>query len=145
MGIDGEWFDARESRPQRAVMHFYANGTASVELPDRRRLAGAVAELAVSARLGRIPRRVTFPDGWRINLPTDLVLAAERLDDRARVRLGGMARSAESDDALSFDRVEDLWPAERLSPERARRMRLDPARVERVWLDGVVMHPRGLR
>jgi Zn-dependent protease with chaperone function len=63
MGIDGEWFDARESRPQRAVMHFYANGTASVELPDRRRLAGAVAELAVSARLGRIPRRVTFPDG----------------------------------------------------------------------------------
>jgi Zn-dependent protease with chaperone function len=63
MGIDGEWFDARESRSQRAVMHFYANGTASVELPDHRRLAGAVAELTVSARLGRIPRRVTFPDG----------------------------------------------------------------------------------
>lgn len=87
--------------------------------------------------------RVTFSDGWRINLPTDLVLDAERVDDRARVRLGGMARSPGAGDDLTFTRVEDLWPAERLSPERARQMRLDPARVSRVWLDGVIVHPQG--
>lgn len=88
--------------------------------------------------------RVTFPDGWRINLPTDLVLAAERVDGRARVRLGGMAWTPDADDALTFDRVEDLWPAERLSPERARRMRLDPARVDQVSFGGVVVHPRSV-
>jgi len=112
--------------------------------------SGIERDAKVSPRLpivgnGPPGTRVTFPDGWRINLPTDLVLAADRVDDRARVRLGGMAWSAEADDALSFERVADLWPAERLSPERARQMRLDPARVERVWLDGVVVHPRGLR
>jgi Zn-dependent protease with chaperone function len=63
MAIDGEWFDARQSRPQRAVLRFHANGEAVVELPDRRRLSQRADGLRVSERLGRIPRRVTFPDG----------------------------------------------------------------------------------
>ena len=63
MGIDGAWFDARQSRPQRAVMHFYANGQAAVELPGRHLVTQPAAALQVSARIGRIPRRITFPDG----------------------------------------------------------------------------------
>lgn len=63
MGVDGTWFDARRSRPQRAVMRFYANGGTVVELPDRRLVTHPATGLRVSARIGRIPRRVTFPDG----------------------------------------------------------------------------------
>lgn len=63
MGIDGEWFDARQSRPQRAVLSFYANGEAVIEIPSRRRLSQRATALQISARLGRVPRRVTFPDG----------------------------------------------------------------------------------
>lgn len=63
MGIDGAWFDARQSRPQRAVMHFYANGQAAVELSGRHMVTQPAAALQVSARIGRIPRRITFPDG----------------------------------------------------------------------------------
>ena len=33
--------------------------------------------------------------------------------------------------------------AERLSPERGRRMTLDPARVRAVWQEGVALHPAG--
>lgn len=83
--------------------------------------------------------RVTFADGWRINLPTDLVVEADREGDHARVRLGGLRWAPGADASLGFDRIADLWPEERLSPERARRMRLDPARVRGVWQDGVMV------
>lgn len=63
MGIDGEWFDAQRSRPQRAALSFYANGEAVIELTDHRRLSQRADSLRVSARLARVPRRITFPDG----------------------------------------------------------------------------------
>jgi Zn-dependent protease with chaperone function len=62
-GIDGDWFDARRSRPQRALLRLHANGDAVVELAGRLRVASPANGLQVSARLGRIPRRLTFPDG----------------------------------------------------------------------------------
>jgi Zn-dependent protease with chaperone function len=62
-GIEGHWFDARRSRPQRAVLQFWGSGSATLELPDRQRSTEPATGLRVSARLGNVPRRITFPDG----------------------------------------------------------------------------------
>ena len=84
--------------------------------------------------------RVVFADGHRINLPTDQIVEERVEGGRARVSFGGMRWSAPDADALVFVRVKDLWPEARLSPERGRRMTLDPARVRAVWQEGVALY-----
>jgi hypothetical protein len=87
--------------------------------------------------------RVVFPDGHRINLPTDQIVSERIEHGRARVSFGGMRWVPDQGDVLVFDRVKDLWPAARLSPERGNRMTLDPVRVHGVWQEGVALYPRG--
>jgi hypothetical protein len=87
--------------------------------------------------------RVVFPDGHRINLPTDQIVAESLQDGRARVSFGGMRWAGREGDALTFVRVKDLWPEAKLSPERGVRMTLDVARVHGVWQEGVALHPAG--
>jgi len=84
--------------------------------------------------------RVVFADGWRINLPTDQIVDARVVGGRARVSFGGMRWATPDGASLAFDRVKDLWPAARLSPERGNRMTLDTARVAGVWQEGVALH-----
>lgn len=105
MGIDGRWFDARQSRPQRALLTFYANGETAVELPDRRRLSRAAATLQISARLGRVPRRITFPDG-----------GVFETDDNDGVDAGlALAGVASKRRQGWIDALESRWPVALLS------------------------------
>jgi hypothetical protein len=85
--------------------------------------------------------RVVFADGHRINLPTDQIVTERVENGRARVSFGGMRWAPRDGEGLAFDRVKDLWPAARLSPERGTRMTLDPARVRGVWQEGVALFP----
>lgn len=61
--VTGDWFDARRSRPRPATLRFDADGTTILELPDAVHSVHRAADLLISARIGGIPRRITFPDG----------------------------------------------------------------------------------
>ena len=84
---------------------------------------------------------VVFPDGARVPLPTDQVVFADNRSGRARVGFGGMSMGAMEHGQLVFHRVKDLRPEEELSPERARRMTLEPQMVASVAVDGHAVWP----
>lgn len=84
---------------------------------------------------------VVFPDGARVPLPTDQVVFADNRSGRARVGFGGMSMGAMEHGQLVFHRVKDLRPEEELSPERARRMTLEPQMVASVAVDGDAVWP----
>jgi len=72
---------------------------------------------------------VVFADGETVPLPTDQIVFAEDGRGVARVGFGGMSPGGMEDGQLIFHRVRDLLPQEQLSPERGRRMTLEP----RMW------------
>ncbi len=84
---------------------------------------------------------VLFLDGRRVPLPTDQIVLAEDKTGAARVGFGGMRFDGIEDGQLVFRRVRDLWPADRLSPERGRRMTLEPEMVSAVLFDGHLAWP----
>jgi hypothetical protein len=84
---------------------------------------------------------IVFADGTRVPLPTDQIVFADNRGGRARVGFGGMRLGGMERGHLVFDRVRDLWPDERLSPERARRMTLKPQMVASVAVDGHAVWP----
>ncbi|MFL5396764.1 MAG: hypothetical protein ACJ79O_00195 [Myxococcales bacterium] len=84
---------------------------------------------------------VVFADGETVPLPTDQIVFAEDRGGVARVGFGGMSPGGMEDGQLVFHRVRDLLPPEQLSPERGRRMTLEPRMVASIAVDGRVVWP----
>ncbi len=84
---------------------------------------------------------VVFAGNARVPLPTDQIVSADDTGGAARVGFGGMRFDGVEDGLLVFRRVRDLWPPERLSPERGVRMTLEPAMVTVVLVEGHVVWP----
>jgi hypothetical protein len=84
---------------------------------------------------------IVFADGAKVPRPTDQSVFAENCGGRARVGFGGMSLGGMQEGHLVFHRVHDLWPDDRLSPERARKMTLKPRMVASVTVDGYVVWP----
>ena len=79
---------------------------------------------------------VTFPDGRRVPLPTDQIVLAEDNGGAARVGFGGMRFDGIEEGLLVFRRVRDLLAEHELSPERGRRMTLEPKMIAAVFMEG---------
>ena len=79
---------------------------------------------------------VTFSDGRRVPLPTDQIVVAEDTGGAARVGFGGMRFDGIEGGLLTFLRVRDLGPGHELSPERGRRMTLEPNMIAAVFMEG---------
>jgi hypothetical protein len=84
---------------------------------------------------------VVFPDGARVSLPTDQIVFADDRRGLALVGFCGMRMGAMDHGRLVFHRVKDLRPEEELSPERARRMTLQPRMVSSIAVDGHAVWP----
>ena len=84
---------------------------------------------------------VIFADGVKVPLPTDQIVFAEDGGGVARVGFGGMSVGGMEDGQLVFHRVRDLQPEELLSPQRGRRMTLEPRMVASSAVDGHVVWP----
>ena len=84
---------------------------------------------------------VLFPHGLRVSLPTDQIVRAD--DDTGAVRavFGGMRFVGLIDDRLNFVREREMYPETALSPERSRRMTLEPAWVAAIFVDGQPVWP----
>jgi len=85
---------------------------------------------------------VVFRDGAEVPLPTDQIVFAEDTGGAAQVGFGGMSFEGIDDGELVFLRVRDLQPEALLSPERGRKMTLDPRLVASIAVDGRVVWPR---
>lgn len=85
---------------------------------------------------------VIFPDGRRLPLPTDQIVEARDGGGGAEVAFGGMSFEGLEEGLLVFDRVRDLVPEHLLSPERGRRMTIEPAMVRSIDVDGKPTWPK---
>lgn len=79
---------------------------------------------------------VVFADGGRVPLPTDQIVYADDSGGAAHVGFGGMRFGGIDDGRLLFYRVRDLQPEMLLSPERGRKMTLEPPMVSSISVDG---------
>ena len=86
---------------------------------------------------------VVFSDGRKVPLPTDQIVFDDDTTGGARVGFGGMSFEGLEDGYLVFYRVRDLRPEEELSPQRGRRMTLEPQMVSAIYLDGRKAWPLG--
>jgi len=86
---------------------------------------------------------VVFSDGRKVPLPTDQIVFDDDTTEGARVGFGGMSFEGIEDGYLVFYRVRDLQPEEELSPERGRRMTLEPQLVSAIYVDGRKVWPLG--
>lgn len=84
---------------------------------------------------------IVFGDGAQVPLPTDQIVFADDGRGAAHVAFGGMSFAGVEDGQLVFLRVRDLQPEELLSPERGRRMTLEPHLVASIAVDGRVVWP----
>ncbi len=85
---------------------------------------------------------VVFGDGAQVPLPTDQIVFAEDGGGAAHVGFGGMSFEGMEGGQLVFFRVRDLQPEELLSPQRGRRMTLEPYMVASIAVDGRVVWPQ---
>ena len=79
---------------------------------------------------------VGFLGGRKVPLPTDQIVLAEDGSGAARVGFGGMRFEGLEQGLLVFRRVRELHPEHQLSPERGRRMTLEPGMVTAVFMEG---------
>jgi hypothetical protein len=79
---------------------------------------------------------VLFPNGLRVSLPTDQIVFAEDAAGHARVGFGGMQFVGLENGRLAFVRVRELFPEDRLSPARSRKMLLDVQWVTAIAVEG---------
>ena len=79
---------------------------------------------------------VIFLDGRKVSLPTDQIVFADDTTGFARVGFGGMSFEGIEDGYLVFYRVRELQPEEELSPQRGRRMTLEPHMVSSIYVEG---------
>ena len=84
----------------------------------------------------------TFGDGAQVPLPTDQIVFAEDAGGAAHVGFGGMSFEGMQGGRLVFFRIRDLQPEELLSPQRGRRMTLEPRMVASIAVDGRVVWPQ---
>lgn len=84
---------------------------------------------------------VIFPDGLRVSLPTDQIVHAGDDGGAARVGFGGMSFAGMDAGRLTFYRVLELHPEERLSPDRSHTMLLNPEWVAAVSESGRQVWP----
>ena len=73
----------------------------------------------------------------RISLPTDQIVSTGDAGGAVVIGFGGMQFTGLEDGRLTFVRVRDLWPDERLSPARSWKMTL-----EQSWVASVADHGR---
>lgn len=85
---------------------------------------------------------VVFEDGTEVPVPTDQIVFADDGAGAARVGFGGMSFDGLDGGQLIFLRVRDLQPPALLSPQRGRRMTLEPRMVASIAVDGRVVWPR---
>jgi hypothetical protein len=85
---------------------------------------------------------VVFRDGAKVPLPTDQIVFAEDVGGAARVGFGGMSFEGIEGTQFVFFRVRDLQPEETLSPERGRKMTLEPRMISSIAVDGRVVWPK---
>jgi len=78
---------------------------------------------------------VRFADGRRVPLPTDQIVSSDDGAGAARVGFGGMRFDGIEEGLLTFRRFRDLRAAHELSPERGRRMTLEPEMVAAVFVE----------
>jgi hypothetical protein len=105
-----------------------------------RREAETVPQLPI-VQNGPAGTTVVFGDGARVPLPTDQIVSIEHVDGAAHVGFGGMGFAGVEDGQLVFLRLRDLLPEALLSPERGRRMTLEPHMVTSVTVDGKIVWP----
>ena len=79
---------------------------------------------------------VRFADGRRVPLPTDQIVSSDDGSGAARVGFGGMRFDGIEGGLLTFRRFRDLRAEHELSPERGRRMTLEPDMVAAVFMAG---------
>ena len=80
-------------------------------------------------------------DGMRISLPTDQIVSIDDTRGVVAIGFGGMRFTGIENGQLTFLRVRDMWPEERLSPGRSWRMTLQPHWVTSVQEDGRQVWP----
>ena len=85
---------------------------------------------------------VICASGTKVSLPTDQIVLTDDAGGAAQVNFGGMSFEGLEDGFLVFYRVRDLQPEELLSPERGRRMTLEPNMVASISVSGRLMWPR---
>jgi hypothetical protein len=88
---------------------------------------------------------VGLAGGGRVPLPTDQIVLAEDAAGAARVGFGGMRFEAVEGGLLVFRRVREIQPEHALSPERGRRMTLEPKLVTAVFMEGRLVWGRPVR
>src|SRR5688500_7510659 len=79
--------------------------------------------------------------GLRISLPTDQIVAIDETGSGVAVGFGGMRFTGMEDGRLTFLRVRDLWPEDRLSPARSWKMLLEPGCIAAVHENGSQVWP----
>ncbi len=79
---------------------------------------------------------VVFPDGLRVSLPTDQIVAIDDHAGAVRATFGGMRFVSSESGQLIFDRVREMLPDAQLSPSRSHRMVLDQRWVTSIWANG---------
>ena len=84
---------------------------------------------------------VRLAGGVRVSLPTDQIVAIDESRGAIAVGFGGMHFTGVEDGRLTFMRVRDLWPEERLSPARSWKMTLEPHWVAAVHESGLQVWP----
>jgi uncharacterized protein len=84
---------------------------------------------------------VVFANGFRVSLPTDQIVFADDTGGYARVGFGGMRLVGVEEGRLVFVRIRELFPEDRLSPDRSHTMRLDPLWVAAISVDGQAVWP----
>jgi hypothetical protein len=85
---------------------------------------------------------VVFREGGEVPLPTDQIVFAEDAGGAAHVGFGGMSFEGLDAGKLVFLRVRDLQPEALLSPQRGRRMTLEPRMVASIAVDGRIVWPQ---
>jgi hypothetical protein len=85
---------------------------------------------------------VVFGDGARVPLPTDQIVSWDDRSGFAEVALGGMSFEGMENGLFVFHRVRDLLPESELSPERGRKMTLEPRMVSAIRVDGRRVWPK---
>lgn len=115
------------------IVEFVRRSRIERDPPVNRAASGANLRIVQNGPPGTFVR---FADGRRVPLPTDQIVSSEEGAGAARVGFGGMRFDGIEEGLLAFRRFRDLLAEHELSPERGRRMTLEPEMVAAVFMQG---------
>ena len=115
------------------IVEFVRGSRVEKDPPVNRPASGANLRIVQNGPPGTFVR---FADGSRVPLPTDQIVSSEDGAGAARVGFGGMRFDGLEGGLLTFRRFRDLLAEHELSPERGRRMTLEPEMVAAVFAEG---------